>query len=176
MSLENIHAHNHPFLNGRFRTNPSFIKPFPSDMNTSHINQAICDSANQESAGRILFYQFIKKVDRFVGDSWVLDAKQLLLAREFDIINRLPSTYSNELKDQSKGDALLKLAAMGQIIYLVFRTSNFQLLSNDCYRELLASSLLSFHCHPSRVSGLLTSQEVSRSLREEEGRTERRSY
>jgi hypothetical protein len=53
-------------------------------------------------AGRILFYQFIKKVDRFVGDSWVLDAKQLLMAREFGIINRLPSTYSNELKYQSK--------------------------------------------------------------------------
>jgi hypothetical protein len=49
--------------------NPSFIKPFPSDMNTSHISQAIYDSANQELAGRILFYQFIKKVDRFVGDS-----------------------------------------------------------------------------------------------------------
>jgi hypothetical protein len=142
MSLENIHAHNYPFRNGRFRMNPSFIKPFPSDMNTSHISQAICDPANQESAGRILFYLFTKKVDRFVGDSWVLDAKQLLMAREFGIINRLPSIYLNELKDQSKGDAILKLTAMGQIIYLVFGTSNFQLLSNDCYGELLASSLL----------------------------------
>jgi len=44
-------------------------------MNTSHISQAICYSANQESVGRILFYQCIKKVDRFVGDSLVLDAK-----------------------------------------------------------------------------------------------------
>jgi hypothetical protein len=41
-------------------------------------------------------------VDRFAGDSWVLDAKQLLMAREFGIINRLPSNYSNELKYQRK--------------------------------------------------------------------------
>jgi hypothetical protein len=82
--------------------NPGFMKLFPPDMNTSHISQAICYSANQESAGRILFYQFIKKVDRFAGDSWVLDAKQLLMAREFGIINRLPSNYSNELKYQRK--------------------------------------------------------------------------
>lgn len=39
MSLENIHAHNYPFRNGRFRMNPSFIKPFSSDTNTSHISQ-----------------------------------------------------------------------------------------------------------------------------------------
>jgi len=51
----------------------------------------------------------------------VLDAKQLLTAREFGIIDRMPSTSSNELKDQSKGDALLKLIAMGQIIYLVLQ-------------------------------------------------------
>ena len=47
MSLENIQAHKQPFRNGRFRIIPKFIKPLPSDIDTSHISQAICDYANK---------------------------------------------------------------------------------------------------------------------------------
>jgi hypothetical protein len=117
MSFKNIQAHNYLFRNGRFRINPNFIKPFPPDTDTSHISQALCDYANLESTGRILFYQLVRNVDRIIGDSWVLDAKQLLMPREFDIIDKLPSISLNELKDQSKADALVKLIAMGQVIF-----------------------------------------------------------
>lgn len=60
-------------------------------------------------------------MDRFVGQYWVLDAKQLLMAREFGVIDRLPSVFSSELKDQSKSDALVKLIAIGQIVHLVLQ-------------------------------------------------------
>ncbi|PHH90485.1 hypothetical protein CDD83_3518 [Cordyceps sp. RAO-2017] len=49
------------------------------------------------------------------GDAWVLDAHQLLLARELGIIDRLPALAPDELGDRNKGDALAKAAALGQM-------------------------------------------------------------
>lgn len=86
MSLENIQAHKYPFRNGRFRIQPGFVKPLPPGIDTSHISHAICDYANAESTTRFLFYELIKKVDRIIGRCWVLDAKQLLLARKLGVI------------------------------------------------------------------------------------------
>jgi hypothetical protein len=149
MSFNDIQAHNYPFRNGRFRINPNFIKPFPRDMDTTHISQALYDYANLESTTHILFSLLVPKVDRFIGDCWVLDAKQLRMAREYGIIDKLPSISSNELKDQSKGDALVKVIAMGQIIYLVLQL---------CLRkaQALPSSLLELMVVAFAACALLT--------------------
>jgi len=49
------------------------------------------------------------------GDLWVLDAQQLLIARELGIIENLPQVSKDEIDDKNKGDALFKLLALGQI-------------------------------------------------------------
>ena len=47
---------------------------------------------------------------------WILDAKQLLVARELGIIDRLPSISEDDLDDRNKGDIITKALAATQII------------------------------------------------------------
>ena len=53
------------------------------------------------------------------GDTWILDGPQLLHARQFGIIDRLPRLTEEQLDDRNKGDALVKLIAIVQIGWLV---------------------------------------------------------
>ncbi|CAG7999667.1 unnamed protein product [Penicillium salamii] len=53
------------------------------------------------------------------GNVWVLDANQLLLARELGIIKRLPHISSDDIADRNKGDFVVKMIAVGQIIWFV---------------------------------------------------------
>ncbi|CAG8409768.1 unnamed protein product [Penicillium salamii] len=53
------------------------------------------------------------------GNVWVLDANQLLLARELGIIHRLPHISSDDIADRNKGDFVVKTIAVGQIIWFV---------------------------------------------------------
>jgi hypothetical protein len=55
------------------------------------------------------------------GDVWILDAAQLLLAREMGLIRTLPSFHEDQLKDQSKGDFLVKALALLQVTWLVLQ-------------------------------------------------------
>ena len=52
------------------------------------------------------------------GDGWVVDAYQLLFARQIGILKELPSLPIDELDDRNKGDALVKGLAMGQVLWL----------------------------------------------------------
>lgn len=56
------------------------------------------------------------------GDLWVLDAKQLLLARELGIIEQLPCMSEDELADRNKADQLVKVIAVLQIIWFLIQT------------------------------------------------------
>jgi hypothetical protein len=51
-------------------------------------------------------------------DVWVLSAAQILKAREFGIIDKLPTINENEIKDKSKEDALIKILALIQAVWL----------------------------------------------------------
>ncbi|TLD16238.1 uncharacterized protein PgNI_00562 [Pyricularia grisea] len=55
------------------------------------------------------------------GNIWVLDANQLLLARELGIIDRLPFLASDDLGDRNKQDLFLKVMALGQIGWFVLQ-------------------------------------------------------
>jgi hypothetical protein len=55
------------------------------------------------------------------GDLWVLDASQLLQARELGIIDKLPSVAAEDLADRNKGDMFVKVIAMGQIVWFVIQ-------------------------------------------------------
>lgn len=52
------------------------------------------------------------------GNRWSLDAKQLLLARRLEIIDKLPSLTEDEIEDLNKGDMFLKMVAVLQILWL----------------------------------------------------------
>ena len=51
------------------------------------------------------------------GDLWALDAHQLLVARKLGVITNLPNVRTDELDDKNKGDALIKVLALGQVVW-----------------------------------------------------------
>ncbi|UKZ63440.1 uncharacterized protein TrAtP1_004670 [Trichoderma atroviride] len=69
------------------------------------------------------------------GDLWILDANQLLLAREIGIIDRLPAVTEDDLGDRNKGDAFVKMVALVQIGWFLFN------LITRLYQRLPTSQL-----------------------------------
>ncbi|KAK4236999.1 hypothetical protein C8A03DRAFT_45089 [Achaetomium macrosporum] len=55
------------------------------------------------------------------GSVWILDARQLLAARERAIIAALPRTSSDDIDDRSKSDALVKVLTAGQVLWLIIQ-------------------------------------------------------
>lgn len=53
------------------------------------------------------------------GDHWILDANQILLARDLGIIERLPQLSTEEIEDRSKADLLVKSIGLGQITWFI---------------------------------------------------------
>lgn len=53
------------------------------------------------------------------GDLWVVDATQLLLARELGIISRLPDVTEDCIEDRNKGDLFVKVVSISQIGWFV---------------------------------------------------------
>ncbi|KAL4762215.1 uncharacterized protein BDW70DRAFT_158878 [Aspergillus foveolatus] len=53
------------------------------------------------------------------GNIWVLDSKQLALARGHGIISRLHHLEENEITDRSKSDGLVRLFALMQVLWLL---------------------------------------------------------
>ncbi|KAK8875017.1 hypothetical protein PGQ11_005531 [Apiospora arundinis] len=69
------------------------------------------------------------------GDLWVVDASQLLMARDLGIIDRLPYLPSDDLGDRNKQDLFLKALVMGQITWFIIEIS-------ARYHQRLSTSLL----------------------------------
>ncbi|KAL4795062.1 hypothetical protein BDV19DRAFT_389465 [Aspergillus venezuelensis] len=55
----------------------------------------------------------------FHGNVWVLDSKQLAIARAHGVIDRLPHQTENEITDRSKTDGLVRLFSLLQVLWLV---------------------------------------------------------
>lgn len=55
------------------------------------------------------------------GDVWVLTAGQLIEARRRQLIAQLPHTTEDELSDRSKGNLLLKLLALLQVLWIMIK-------------------------------------------------------
>ncbi|KAK1753024.1 hypothetical protein QBC47DRAFT_387569 [Echria macrotheca] len=53
-----------------------------------------------------------------MGDAWTLTSAQLLKARQYGIIAALPDISEAQIRDKSKGDMLVKLLALVQVIWL----------------------------------------------------------
>lgn len=71
------------------------------------------------------------------GNIWILDSAQLAVAREHNIISRLPNVRVEVLQDQSKSDGLVRALAVIQVGWLIV-----QLIARAS--ENLSSSALEF--------------------------------
>lgn len=60
----------------------------------------------------------LRNMNALCGNIWIIDARQLLMARKLGIIQRLPTLLLDELDDRNKGDLLVKVIAMWQILWL----------------------------------------------------------
>lgn len=65
-------------------------------------------------------YAGINKI-RFLGNIWVLNARQLQYARECGIISQLPNIMENELADKGRGDFAAKALALIQVLWLIIQ-------------------------------------------------------
>ncbi|KAJ5881911.1 uncharacterized protein N7529_000583 [Penicillium soppii] len=66
-------------------------------------------------------YDWFLNIRILCGNLWVLDANQLLLARELGIIETLPSLSQASLNDRNKGDLIVKILALVQISWMVIQ-------------------------------------------------------
>lgn len=94
-------------------------------------NTAIVDSAlrtidmsyfRNESEASIFLHitgSWARNISLLRSNLWILDANQLLMARELGIIEKLPFLASDDLDDRNKQDLILKLLALGQISWFV---------------------------------------------------------
>ena len=63
--------------------------------------------------------QWYRNLVALQGNFWVLDACQLLYARQIGIIEKLPALSEDELNDRNKGDFIVKGLAVGQVTWLI---------------------------------------------------------
>ncbi|KAK1751966.1 hypothetical protein QBC47DRAFT_389369 [Echria macrotheca] len=64
-------------------------------------------------------YDWFTNLHALQGDIWILDAQQLLLARDMGIVDKLPSLGLDDIEDRNKGDVFVKLVATAQIVWFV---------------------------------------------------------
>ncbi|KAK8140155.1 hypothetical protein PG984_000221 [Apiospora sp. TS-2023a] len=118
-----------------------------TDWTVDKTNTAIVDSAlrtadmsyfHNESEAirfRMTYEYWARNISLLRSNLWILDANQLLLAREYGIIDKLPFLASDDLDDRSKQDLLFKLLVLGQISWFILE------IFSRLYRGLSASLL-----------------------------------
>jgi len=89
----------------------------PSAKNRSLVETAL-EEVVPEQITRSRYLAFYQNILVLQGSTWILDGPQLLLARKFGIVDKLPSVTDDELDDKNKGDFLVKLIAVTQIGWL----------------------------------------------------------
>jgi hypothetical protein len=82
------------------------LEPIHRDLVLAAIQEARSDDYSNH------FRDWIHNLLVFQGQTWVTDAAQLCYARRVGLIDFLPCLSSEEICDQSDGDALLKTLAL----------------------------------------------------------------
>ena len=76
--------------------------------------------SNLEPANKQMALPLYLNLAALQGNIWVLDARQMLYARARGII-KIPDLPEDSLEDKNKGDALVKILALGQIAWLIIQ-------------------------------------------------------
>lgn len=88
-------------------------------INDEIVSQALYEAVRFPNADYCGEHMMIPKALNVLrGRFWTLDARQLYMARKLGIIEMLPDISEDALQDQSKGDVIIKLAAVFQALYL----------------------------------------------------------
>ncbi|KAF3074267.1 hypothetical protein CFAM422_003334 [Trichoderma lentiforme] len=116
---------------------PGFIKDFcrrqnrllkwcgkiPWDLWECHVNHAfdmekgIKPLARAEPQKELAFSE--ADAAALAGNIWILDSKQLAIARKKGIISKMPEIKEEAIDDKSKSDGLVKIIAVLQVLWLV---------------------------------------------------------
>ncbi|KAK3314438.1 hypothetical protein B0H66DRAFT_313243 [Apodospora peruviana] len=94
------------------RTNCEALEP-------SYIESTATSRSGTNSSNRADVIEFEGFAQPLCGNFWVLNARQIAIARRHGIIACLPRESEEELADKSKSDGLVKLIAFSQLIWLV---------------------------------------------------------
>ncbi|KAJ5834364.1 hypothetical protein N7447_000390 [Penicillium robsamsonii] len=93
------------------------------EANTMAYQEHSSDEMDEEKMhhGRGNWFDLFDNIHYLCGNLWVLDANQLLLARELGIIERLPSLSQASLGDRNKGDLILTILALVNISWMLIQ-------------------------------------------------------
>ncbi|PON29029.1 hypothetical protein TGAM01_v202137 [Trichoderma gamsii] len=83
--------------------------------------------------GTKLPYWKVQNIAALSGNLWTLDSKQLAIAKEKGIITDLPNIKTAEIDDKNKSDALVKVLAVMQVVWMII-----QLCARVYYRHPFA--------------------------------------
>ncbi|KAF2152643.1 hypothetical protein K461DRAFT_226034 [Myriangium duriaei CBS 260.36] len=65
------------------------------------------------------YFTWWYNVKALEGDRWILDVNQIIIARRVGILRTLPNVSEDELDDRNQGDLLVKVIALGQILWFM---------------------------------------------------------
>jgi hypothetical protein len=102
------------------------------ETNSSSMVQAFLECSH---IGDDIYGHYCYSVEQLQADIWVLDAKQLHQAWEYGIIEKLPAVTEDDISDKNKGDFVVKILSMGQIVWFVIQ------LGDRLYSKLPVSLL-----------------------------------
>ncbi|PTB38232.1 hypothetical protein M441DRAFT_82417 [Trichoderma asperellum CBS 433.97] len=88
----------------------------PWSLYKPHVQHAI--TMNESST---ISKSILKDVAALSGNIWILDSKQLKIAREKKLITKMPNITEQDINDKSKSDGLVKLIAILQVLWLVIQ-------------------------------------------------------
>ncbi|PNP43704.1 hypothetical protein TGAMA5MH_04676 [Trichoderma gamsii] len=71
--------------------------------------------------GTKLPYWKVQNIAALSGNLWTLDSKQLAIAKEKGIITDLPNIKTAEIDDKNKSDALVKVLAVMQVVWMIIQ-------------------------------------------------------
>lgn len=89
----------------------------PNDINRRLVMRGMQKLGTQGQSLHLMSRQ--RNLMALQGSIWILDARQLRLARELGVLARLPHIHEQNLEDQNKGDGLLKALAVLQVLWLI---------------------------------------------------------
>ncbi|KAJ6178400.1 hypothetical protein N7519_008861 [Penicillium mononematosum] len=96
----------------------------------------------EEGIFNMPYTDWVGNLTLLCGNRWVVDANQLLLARELGIIEKLPYVSHDSLDDHSNGDLVVKMLAVLQISWMFIQLGGR--LSQKLPTSQLEISTLSF--------------------------------
>jgi hypothetical protein len=110
-------------LDSHLKRRPNGMTPSRFSDKIDRIFQDIRERIIKEGASSFninLLKAHLNNLGRLEGGLWALDANQLVCAKEIGLVE-IPNISKEEIEDQSKGDALVKILAISQALWQILQ-------------------------------------------------------